>query len=111
MQKYNGITGSQMKKNRSSLDLLSMTELMDMFNLRVTSMAEILNIPSSSTYQHLYLTVCDRAFHVLIENPDMSIHDVFDETTSAIGDAWMWRHRNFYFAYESDAVWFKLRWM
>lgn len=100
-----------MTRNTSSLDSMSMPDIMTLFNLRVTNMAEILNIPYFWTRQNLYRDVCARAFHVLIENPDMSIHDVFDETNSAIGDAWVWAHRNFYFAHESDAVWFKLRWM
>lgn len=45
-----------------------------------------------------------------VKLPYIFCHRVFDETNATIGEAWTWDFDSYYFARESDAVWFATRW-
>jgi hypothetical protein len=50
-------------------------------------------------------------FKVLTPPNSLRLSRLFDETNAAIGEDWVWNSDTYYFARESDAVWFATRWL
>lgn len=90
-----------LKLDMASLDDLSIAQFEEEMSCRVMNMSAIMGIEPDAESPIL------RKYAV---ESSKSIHDVFEETNAALGQTWLWSWRIFYFARESDATWFRLRW-
>lgn len=90
-----------LKLDMASLDNLSIVEFEEDMSCRVTNMSAIMGIEPDAKSPKL------RRYMVEISK---SVHDVFEETNAVLGQTWLWSWKKFYFARESDATWFRLRW-
>lgn len=93
-----------------SLSTMSMQDFFDTCDRRLRNVAEILNIPQTNRNVHDFIINNYSRFIVIHVPPPRDVFDIFDETTAAIGENWLWDNRTIYFVREADAIWFQLRW-
>lgn len=99
-------------KRSSHFDAMSIPEFYDMCHRRSANIAKILGVSYDVSRGDLELFRRDNTdrFITVVLDPPRDVFHVFDETTAAIGEDWLWDNRTFYFVRESDALWFQLRW-
>lgn len=93
-----------------SLTLMPLQEYFAMCARRAHSVAKILD----TTYEKSISNFIDAHRKSFVEvklPPSLEVYNVFDETNAAIGEDWLWDHQSFYFVRETDAIWFRLRWL
>lgn len=72
------------------------------FDNRRTNMAQLLQV--------LERDVHEKSFRVK-RRLGLYLEQVFDQVNDVIGETWYWSTDYFYFARESDAVWFAMRFL
>lgn len=85
----------------ASLDDLLITQFEEEVSCRIMNMSAIMGIEPDAKSPEL---------HKYVVEISKSIYDVFEETNAVLGQTWLWSWKKFYFARESDATWFRLRW-
>lgn len=71
------------------------------FDKRRQLISQLLGVPETEAIANSF-RVC--------RTGDLYVREIFDELNNSIGEAWFWDYRYFYFARESDAIWFTMRW-
>lgn len=97
------------------LELMSSCEIVLMMEDRAYEMALALNLPKDwiyGIYAGKYSQTKLFSESLVVHNPSLRLEKIFDETTAAIGEDWMWSgHGTYFFVRESDVFWFRLRWI
>ena len=83
---------------------MSAAEFQADLDQRIENMCKILEIEVDYTERVM------EKYSYMVELP-LSVTDVYDETNAALGQTWLWSFRKYYFARESDAVWFAMRFL
>lgn len=89
---------------------MPMSDFRSLLDRRVSRISKIFGTIDPKNYSN-FLKTNLHLFSLVIPEHPLSVYDVFDETNSAIGEDWLWTSSCYYFARESDALWFTLKWL